>query len=210
MVCAMSAWKPRVCGRSTISSSCTLSPPAMHAAPADLAFGGEPFAEVFGDVAGLAESLRDALGVAGPGSLAHSAALAAESMRTMPYWRISRSRSLRPMRQAFRTWARKRARSAASPMAEPPPVGGQTGATSDPARSPLEASLSARRARSSSEESISVCGRDRKRSTPSKRTPSTSAAAVRFSMVSRSMGGSESGPFPTSPGHMALCRAGKA
>ena len=35
-------------------------------------------------------------------------------------------------------------------------------------------------------------------------TPSTSAAAVRSSIVSRSIGGSESGPLPTSPGHIAL------
>src|ERR1039458_7276265 len=38
----------------------------------------------------------------------NSAGLAAESIRTMPYWRILRSRSLRPMRQAFSTWVRKR------------------------------------------------------------------------------------------------------
>src|SRR3954463_8724727 len=95
-------------------------------------------------------------------------------------------------------------------MADPPPVGGQTGATSDPARSPLEFRLSASRARSSSDESISVWGRERKRSTPSNREPSTLADAVRQSMVSRSMGGSESGPLPTSPGHIALCTAGCA
>ena len=142
------------------------------------------------------------------GSLAQSPALAAESMRTIPDFRMPRSRNLRPMRQDFFTCVRNAARSASLPMAEPPPVGGHTGATREPARSPLAARFSARRARSSSEESISVCGSERKRSTPSNRTPSTAAAAVRFSMVSRSIGGSESGPLPTSPGHMALCSAG--
>ena len=43
---------------------------------------------------------------------------------------------------------------------------------------PLGRKFSARRARSSSDESMSVWGSDRNRSTPSKRTPSTSAAAV--------------------------------
>ena len=44
-----------------------------------------------------------------PGSLAHSAGLAAESMRTMPYWRMPGRAVCCPMRQAFRTWVRKRA-----------------------------------------------------------------------------------------------------
>src|SRR5688572_24898607 len=55
---------------------------------------------------------------------------------------------------------------------------------------------------------MSTCGSKRKRSTPSNRVPSTLAAAVRSSIVSRSIGGSESGPLPTSPGHIALCSAG--
>ena len=38
--------------------------PAVHAAPADLAFGRQPLAIVLGDVAGLAEGLGDQLGVA--------------------------------------------------------------------------------------------------------------------------------------------------
>src|SRR5258707_9640631 len=36
-----------------------------------------------------------------------------------------------------------------------------------------------------------------------------SADAVRFSIVSRSMKGSEPGPLPTKPGHIALCNLGK-
>ena len=62
---------------------------------------------------------------------------------------------------------------------------------------------------SSSSESMLVWGSERNRSTPSNRTPLTWAAAVRSSMVSRSMGGSESGPLPTNPGHIALCSFGK-
>src|SRR5262249_19695910 len=63
--------------------------------------------------------------------------------------------------------------------------------------------------RSSSDESMSVCGSDRKMSTPSKRWPSTSATAVISSMVSKSITGSASGPpLPTRPGHVALCSLG--
>src|ERR1035438_967381 len=54
-----------------------------------------------------------------------------------------------------------------------------------------------------------TCGSNRKRSTPSNRAPLASAAAVRRSMGSRPMGGSESGPLPTRPGHMALWTRGK-
>ena len=39
--------------------------PAVHAAPADLAFGGKALAIVLGDIAGLAPGLRDQLGVCG-------------------------------------------------------------------------------------------------------------------------------------------------
>ena len=39
--------------------------PAVHAAPADLAFGRKALAMLLGDVAGLAESLRDRLLVRG-------------------------------------------------------------------------------------------------------------------------------------------------
>ena len=54
-------------------------------------------------------------------------------------------------------------------------------------------------------ESMSTCGANRNRSTPSNLTPSTSAFAVRSSIVSRSMDGSASGePLPTTPGQAAL------
>src|SRR5215813_4950349 len=119
------------------------------------------------------------------------------------------SRSFLPTAQDFCTCVRKFLRSTPDPIAEPPPVGPQTGATSEPMTRLRAATLSARRLRSSSLESISVCGRERKMSIPSKRTPSTSAAAVRSSIVSRSITGSASGPpLPTSPGQVALCSFG--
>src|SRR5260370_33605626 len=54
-----------------------------------------------------------------------------------------------------------------------------------------------------------MCGSVRNKSTPSNRAPTFSADAVRFSIVSRSMKGSEPGPLPTKPGHIALCNLGK-
>ena len=100
---------------------------------------------------------------------------------------------------------KNRPRSASSPMADPPPVGGHTGATTLPMTRPSDWTFSANLFRSSSVESMSTWGALRKRSTPSNRTPSTSAAAVQSSMVSRSMkGSSASGPFPTTPGQPAL------
>src|SRR5579864_1253545 len=89
-------------------------------------------------------------------------------------------------------------------MAEPD----HTGATNDPTTNPRRETLSASFAISPDVESISVCGDARNKSTPLNLIPSTSAACVRSSIVSRSMGGSESGPLPTSPGHMALCSLG--
>src|SRR5687768_13904142 len=142
------------------------------------------------------------------GSFAHSAGLAAESMRMTPYLRIPISRSVLPMPHAFFTCVRKRLRSSLLPIADPPPVGGHTGATSEPTTNPRFRMLSASRFNASRSESMSTCGSNRKRSTPSNRAPSTSAAAVRSSIVSRSIGGSESGPLPTRPGHIALCKAG--
>ena len=113
------------------------------------------------------------------------------------------------MPQAFRTWVRNFCRSSCVPMAEPPPAGGQTGATSEPMESFLARTLSARRFRSSSDESMSTCGAQRKRSTPSNFAPFTSAAAVRSSISSRPMMGSAPGePLPTTPGHVALCSLG--
>jgi len=88
-------------------------------------------------------------------------------------------------------------------------VGGQIGATTEPIVSPLAFTLSASAFKSSSGASMSTCGAKRNRSTPSNFTPSTSAAAVRSSIVSRSMAGSEPSPLPTTPGQAALCSFGK-
>ena len=76
------------------------------------------------------------------GSFAQSAGLDAESMRTTPYLRIPRSRSVFAIAQAFRTCVTKLRRSSSLPIAEPPPVGGHTGATSDPITRPREATRS--------------------------------------------------------------------
>src|SRR6185436_5872809 len=122
---------------------------------------------------------------------------------------MPRSFSLFPIAHAFRTWLRNAPRSPLPPMADPPPVGGQTGATSDPPTSPFAPILSASRFRSSSVESMLTCGSKRNKSTPSNRAPFARAAAVRFNIVSRSIVGSAPGPpLPTRPGHIALCSAG--
>src|SRR5689334_22278732 len=76
------------------------------------------------------------------GSFAHSDGLDAESIRTMPYDLMPMSRSFLPIAHAFRTWVRKFLRSVSLPIADPPPVGGHTGATSDPTARPLDEILS--------------------------------------------------------------------
>src|SRR5258705_13612875 len=63
---------------------------------------------------------------------------------------MPRSRSLPPMRHAFRTCPTNSARSSLLPMADPPPVGGQTGATTEPTTKPFARILSASRFNSSS------------------------------------------------------------
>ena len=177
-----------------------MSLPRVHAAPADFAFGREAFAVVFGDVAGFAKGLRRSSWCCLRDPFPSRSRRSAESMRTMPYGRTPRSRSFWPMRQALRTCVRNFLRSSSSPIAEPPPVGGQTGATTEPTTKFLAPILSASFFRSSSLESMLTCGSKRKRSTPSNLTPLTSAAAVRSSMVSRSMDGSAPAP----------CRRGRA
>ena len=143
------------------------------------------------------------------GSLAHSAGLAAESMRMTPYLRMPVAFSFFAISQAFRTCVTNALRSSSLPMAEPPPVGGHTGATSEPTTRWRRPMLSASFLMSSSVESMLTCGSKRNRSTPSNLTPLTSAFAVLSSIVSRSIGGSAPGPpLPTSPGHIALWMAG--
>ena len=53
-------------------------------------------------------------------------------MRTTPYFRTPRSRSFFAIAQAFCTCVRNCCRSSSLPIAEPPPVGGHTGATTEP------------------------------------------------------------------------------
>src|SRR5580704_6865033 len=91
------------------------------------------------------------------GSPAQLAASVAESMRITPYGLIPSSRSFLAILQDFLTCSINRCRSSAPPMADPPPVGGQTGATTDPTRRFLEAILAASSFNSSSVESILVC-----------------------------------------------------
>ena len=66
----MSAWKPSVFGRPTLSRRSDHVLPAVHPAPADFALRGEPLAMLLGDVAGFAEGLGDGFlalgGIGGP------------------------------------------------------------------------------------------------------------------------------------------------
>ena len=209
-VCAMSAWKPSVFGRSTISSSCDHPLPAVHAAPADLAFRGEPLAVALGDVARLAERLGDPLRVAlrirRPVRRARRR-VDADRRRTCGCRdRAASCRSRTPCAPASGT--------SCDPRRSPSPSRRRSAATpARPAsrrRSRARATLSRSRFSSSSVASMLMCGSNRNRSTPSNLTPSTFAFAVRSSIVSRSMDGSAPGlPFPTRPGHMALCSAGR-
>src|SRR5216117_4616795 len=131
-------------------------------------------------------------------------------MRTTPYFRMRRSRSVLPIAHALRTCVTKFFRSSSLPIAEPPPVGGQTGATSDPTTNSFAAILSASCCNSARVASMLTCGSKRNRSTPSNLTPSTDALAVKSSIVSRSIAGSAPGlPLPTRPGHIALWSFGK-
>ena len=199
----MSAWKPSVFGRFTSSSSSTLrfqlcmppqqiSPSAASRSPNSSATS-HACRNVVRDLLLIAGRIRRPVARArrrvDPDDAVFADAEVVELLRD---------------RQALRTCVTKFLRSSSLPIAEPPPVGGHTGATSDPTTRLRDATWSASRFRSSSDASMLTCGSKRKRSTPSNFTPPTFAAAVRFSIVSRSIGGSESGPLPTSPGHMAL------
>ena len=118
-------------------------------------------------------------------------------------------RSFLPIAHALRTWVTNFAFARRSPIAEPPPVGGHTGATTEPTTNPSRANLVAQPLQI-------VVGRidadvrveQKQIDAVELRRRSTSALAVRSSIVSRSIGGSEPGPLPTSPGHIALCKAG--
>ena len=140
------------------------------------------------------------------GSFAHSAGLAAESMRMTPYLRTPRSRSFLPIAQALRTCVRKFFRSSSLPIAEPPPVGGHTGATSDPTTRFFAADLVGQPLQvvvgridadvRIEEEQIDAVELRAVRPAPSR--------SGRASCRDRSAARRPGPPLPTSPGHMAL------
>jgi hypothetical protein len=148
----------------------------VHAAPADLAFGGELLAVVVGDRR-LAEGLGDALLVA------FGIVLRASRRRRRPSRSAPRRRAARPAPAV--SW---RSGSLAdlgqelfppilgAPIAEPPPVGGQTGATTRADHQVPRLHLVGQRLQVVVAMSMSTCGANRNRSTPSNFTPSTSAA----------------------------------
>ena len=108
--------------------------PAMHPPP-QIPPSAARRCPIFGDTARLAECLGDLFLVLGrigcpimhPG---------AESIRTTPDLRMPMSLSCRAMRQAFSTIETNLSRSSCEPIAEPPPTGGQTGATTERTASP--------------------------------------------------------------------------
>ena len=202
----MSAWKPSGLGPVHHLQQLDHPPPAVHAAPADFAFGGEAFAVVFGDVAGLAERLGDAASVFPAGSLrpvggAGRRVDADDAVR--PHAQFAQlladgagfaapgSRKLAALLR--RSPSRSRRRSAAKPARRA-------------SRRPGCAGRSCRQA-ASGRRRWSRCWCGARRGTDRRRRSARHRprpCAVRSSMVSRSIGGSESGPLPTRPGHMAL------
>ncbi len=201
----MSAWKPKVLGRPTPSSTSSMARhecmPPQQISPS--AASHSPSSSAMSQALVKVSMIMRVLPA---GSLAQSATPPDESMRTTPEGRAPSSRRRRPMRHALRTCSSQWARCSASPKAQPL----QTGATSEPMARPLSAAVSARRFRSSSVESISTCGAHRNRSMPSNLAPPTSASAVRPIICSRLMAGSGvPGPLPTTPGQVALCSFGK-
>ena len=99
----MSAWKPTRLRAGRPLQQLDHALPAVHAAPADLAFGGEPFAVILRRCRGLLESLGDPLRVALPDP--------SPSRRDSRRSRCGRRRTCEPRgraafgrsRQAFRT-----------------------------------------------------------------------------------------------------------
>ncbi len=185
-------------------------PPGVHAAPADLAFGGEPLAVVLGDVGRparkvsaiffcVARGILRPVGRAGGGVDADDAVGADAELAELA------RRSRRPCAPASTNFLRSSSLAHRRAAAGRRPDRRDDRADDQLLRAELVGELL----------QVVVCrvdadvrdrrGRGRRRRTC---TPSTSAAAVRSSIVSRSIGGSESGPLPTRPGHMALCTAG--
>ena len=136
--------------------------PAVHAAPADLALGGEPLAVVLRRSSQASRKVSAIVCVLPAGSSAQVAGPTAESMRTTPSGRTPSSRSFLAIRQALRTCVEEAAAAPRrSPIAEPPPVGGQTGADQRADHQvPRPGPSRPARFRSSSVASMSTCGRE--------------------------------------------------
>ncbi len=211
MVCAMSAWKPTRLRPVHHLEQFHVAAPAMHAGPADLAFGGQPFAEALGDVAGFAEGLRRCVLVLAAGILrpfgGAGGRIDADRRRTGGFrdravcGRCGRLFHLGEEAAALLLVAHGGAAAGRRPDRRDQRSGAQTFG-----RQACRRDVPGRR-RWNRCRCAAAKGTDRRRRSarhPLRRRRSDS------SIVSRSMGGSESGPLPTSPGHMALWRAGKA
>ncbi len=132
-------------------------------------------------------------------------------MRTTPYGRTPSSRNFARDAAGFAHLPDESLASSAPPMADPPPVGGQTGATTDPTSRPKRAHLvgQSRQVVIARIDADVRFEQEQIHAIELHAIVHSRAAAVRWSMVSRSIGGSESGPLPTRPGHMALWTRGK-
>ena len=147
----MSAWKPSVFGRFDQLEQLDHALPAVHAAPADFAFGREPLAVALRRRRRLRGRSRRSSSCCRPDPSPSRAGPPAESMRTTPYGRTPSSRSFLAMRQALRTCVDELL---ALLLARPSPSRRRSAAR--PARRPSrrrdlrDATLSASRFRSSS------------------------------------------------------------
>ena len=137
-------------------------------APADLTFRRESLAVVRRQCRRPRRNVSAIRSVLPSGSFDHSAGPHAESIRTTPYFRMPMSRSFFPIAHALRTCVR----SFCGPRRSPSPIPllwaatrGHQGSHHEPSRCDLVGS----RFKSSSVESMLVCGSKRKRSTPSNR-----------------------------------------
>ena len=146
----MSAWKPSVLGRFDELRAARplrfqLCMPPQQISPS--AARRSPYSSATSHAS--PERVGDRLLVARRDRPPSRSGSPAESMRTTPYGRMPSSRSVLAMRQRLAhlrdevACARRR-----SPIAEPPPVGGQTGATTEPTTRLRDADLSASRFRS--------------------------------------------------------------
>ena len=109
-------------------------PPTVHAAPADFSFGGQPLAEILGDRRRPGETCRRSVCCWRSDRPCDQSCHARRPSRS-----ARRRRAGRPVRAA--AWrcgspcgpaSETACRSSSVPIAEPPPVGGQTGATTEP------------------------------------------------------------------------------